>query len=629
MRELNDPDFGARFLVAENGSDVLSFIRLIKEGASTSGILAFDFETNALKEDRVNPLEDSILSCSFCFDDKVAYAFRLQSKNKWLYDDNVVNCIKEFYEWILNNKNIKKVIHNLKFDLKLVWRIVGKYPLVNDSSWEDTMIMAYLLDENNSVGLKRLASRYLNLDGFKYERMVLEVGKISNMSSLDWYIVSQYNCADSFMTYKLYYVLLDKMKADDLFDLYEKLCRPLLLLLLETEIIGFKLDIDYLKQKRMWYRDKLIELEREMSKIVGFNFNPRSVKQLRKVFESLSLSGKIDKFGKTGFSTDKNVLAKLSKQGDLVFVDKLLEFKKSQKISEFINGLLEKQRDGIISTNFLLNGTVTGRLSSREPNLQNLPRGAEVRRAFISRDGCKLVIADFEQIELRVASFYAKDKTMLDIFKSGGDIHSRTAIECFKLNCSEKEVKEKYPDLRVKAKGVNFGILYGLSPKSLAEYINVSIDDAKDYISRYFYLYTGIKDLIDKTRSSVIENEYVENIFGRKRRFLGLKNLVKSKGLNDEEVSSHLREAFNFLIQSTAVDICNLSIINVKKGVLENNLDAKLLVQVHDEQIWEVVNSGVERFCSILKSESEEVIGGFKTPIDLRICNSWGDKYAD
>jgi DNA polymerase-1 len=627
-----DKEWGCKFISAEDEKDIIEVIDSIHSDIKETKIVAFDFETSKITGDDdedVNPFQDSILSCSFCAREDTVYAFRLMDENEWIWNGEVVKKIKDLYSYLFN-KNITKVIHNVKFDLKLVWRILDKIPLPDDDTWEDTMVLSYLLDENTTSKLKFTANRYLEIDANKYEREINSLGNISKLKEIDWFVVSRYNCADSFMTRKLYFKLRELAEQEGVLTLYEKLYLGFLIVLLETELTGFEMDVDYIKKKSKEYKVSLEEIEkffREFTK--NPEFNPRSHDQKRKVLVDLGLDRYIKKKTKKSkkLSTDKETMESLEKYDDSGFVSNFLNYGRKEKERQFFDGFLERLDGRILRSSFLPHGTKTGRLSSQNPNFQNLIRGWLLKNAFVAKKGKKLIIADFNQEELRVTAFRSDDESMLEVYRKGGDIHSRTARVIFNPDCDESEIKEKYPTERYIGKKVNFAVLYGMTAESLAKEIKRSADEAQSFINAYFGEFKGVKRYIEEIYEIVIKNEYVENVFGRKRRFPGLNHMSMKFGSNNEAVAKMLREAFNFTIQSTAVDICDLSIVKIKRRAYKEKINFPLLCQVHDEMIWEVDEDKVDDFSEIIKEETYEIVEGLATPIDIEICDKWGDAY--
>lgn len=686
-----DVDWGMDYVIAENAKDVLVVIKEMRDKIKAGSVVALDFETEKLagdSDDNANPLQDSMFSISFAPDEDSVYTFRLQNDGKWLYPDAIVNEIISFFEMLMST-DIKKIVHNLKFDVKLVSRLVGRIPDVNDMSWEDTMILCYVMDENRTCKLKSAAGRFLNIDAGKFEEQINAHGKIKNVGNIDWLITAKYNCADSWMTRKLYFRLIALAEEEGVLDLYEKLYKGLSLVLLETEVHGFKVNMDYLKATLLEIEKSLADKLKDLSEfykrcrqerkdkieksllldhaidivtvklkktLEGVSeaaqsiwmelvqisadekkeFNPRSPMQLLLAIQYLkldvALQGAVDKrilkkTDKGRLPLDKDALAYLSDIDKSGFIKILLEFRKEEKTRGTITGLIERSdKENVIRTSYLQHGTTSGRLSSRDPNLQNLTRGPLIRSAFIPRDETDLVIADFSQIELRLAAFYSQDESMSAIYAADRDIHSRTAIVCYSLPCTEDKVKELFPDERTKAKIINFGILYGMSDWTLADTLGCERDDATRYISNYYGEFPGLLAYKREVEELVYREEVVMNVFGRRRRFPGLHDAIDKHGTQDGEIAHQLREAFNAIIQGTAADICNLTIVKVRRELLARGIYAPLLAQVHDEMVWEPRKEHSQEVKKVIEEIAPSIIEGCFTPIEVKVCKTWAEK---
>jgi len=681
MREIFDAEWKMKMIIAESAKDVLQMVSEISDKLIPGAIVAFDFETEKVEgddDDSVNPLADSLFSVSFACNEETVYTFRLQKDGQWMYPEMVVQEVVSLFKKLFN-RGVTKVLHNMKFDLKLVYRITGMLPQVDDMSWDDTMIMSYLVDENRTAKLKSAAGRYLTIDANKYESMLNDAGKISKINDIDWFITAQYNCADSWMTRRLRDVLWGRLIEQGLDSLYKNLYKGLLIALMEAEIKGFRVNAEYLREqlkkledglnskdkfmkdygeaifqrKILELKDKWLALKVESDKLNGVEkedaikrgqevenkflyfestvrngFNPRSVKQLKELVQLMDLAKFIEKTTNKGsLSLDREVLDMIVSKDSSGFIQTLIDYRKDEKTRGTIQGLLDRMdKDNLIHSSYLAHGTVTGRLSSRDPNLQNLPSGHLIRDAFIPRDGHDLVVCDFSQIELRIAAYYAQEETMLKIFMEGGDIHSKTALECFDLKVPVEEIKKLFPEQRRKAKIINFGILYGLSDYSLGKTLDCSKKDAGLYIEKYYVTFPGLKKLREDVIKEVLETETVTNMFGRKRRFPGLAAAYYKFGSNEKEIAHQLREAFNALIQSTAVDICNLSITKIRKRFLAEDLLIWLLGQVHDEMVWEPEKKYTEKVVEIVTEIAPNIVEGYVTPIDIKVCRNWGEK---
>lgn len=418
-----------------------------------------------------------------------------------------------------------------------------------------------------------------------------------------------------------YEELYNKIHKHNAFSIYYDIDLPLSFLLAKMELYGILIDKSYLVKMSEDFSREIAILERKIFDICGCEFNVASPKQLGEIlFEQMKLpGGKTSSKTKT-FSTGIEVLEYLSELGYEI-ADYLIRWRQITKLKNTYTDSLVNQIDPAtarIHTNFLQNSTSTGRLSSHNPNLQNIPiksaEGAKIRNAFIARPGYKIVSADYSQIELRVLSAIADIKPMQDAFKGNIDIHRATAAEVFKMAPDEVT-----PDLRRKAKAINFGIIYGISDFGLAKQLGITKQDAAKYISSYFAEYPGIEQYMSNIKSFVLEHGYVENIFGRKCFFPNIKDA------NYVNRNFALRAAINAPIQSSASDIVKLAMIAVDKAIKDAGLSAVMMLQIHDELIFEVLESDLEEAMNIIKTSMEKVVK-FEVPmiVDISSGYSWG-----
>lgn len=628
FNEYEDIDWGTRWVYEnspEEGVELVSFLSEELLDPSVEAV-SFDFETTKMAGDddeEVNGLKDEMYSVSFCFDNEAAYSLRINEKT--------MDPLANLFNMMMDRKDLHKIIQNFRFDSKLTYRLTNRMPVVGDHSWEDTLVQAYLLDENRSVGLKKIASRYLGVDGFKYENRLNEMGKISKIKEIDWFIASHYNCADSWMTYKLWPLFNRMLEEQDILTLYENLYKDLNIVLLETEVTGFRIDRKYLQDMTDKIWKEILDIRERLNKIAGFEFNLRSVPQVRKVLEKLDLARYVTKIVKTGISTDKDVLKELKPKDKSGFIDFMVSHREKATEKDYVDGILKRLDEyDICRSNFLPHGTRPGRLSSRNPNFQNLKKGRYgIRYAFIARPGYKLVIADFNQMELRILAWDSKDKVMLGIFERKGNIHSATAIVCFKLKCKEKGVKKEHPSEYGKGKTINFALIYGKTVYTLAKDLDCTEQEAEQLIGEILGSYKDVKYFKAEIYADACEYEYITNYFGKRRRFPGLRELRKKYSISDKKVAAMLREAFNARIQGPAGIMTNIAIIKTKKRCVKDDIDAKLLAQVHDEMVWEVRDDQVVDFIPAMKEESEEIIEGLHIPLEEKVVDRWGECYPE
>lgn len=410
----------------------------------------------------------------------------------------------------------------------------------------------------------------------------------------------------------LYLQLKDKVELYK--NVYYDIEMPLTKVLYKMEGAGFAIDVNVLQELSKEYRAKMVELEQDIFEIAGESFNVNSPKQLSSIlFEKLEL--KSGKKTKTGYSTDADSLSKLREQSPII--DKVLEYRKYSKlIGTYIDGFLPLvDGTGRIHTEFLQKGTTTGRIASKEPNLQNIPvrtdQGREIRKAFVAKEGHVLVCADYSQIELRVLAHISNDTVMIDAFNKGQDIHTRTASEVFDVPIDQVD-----RDMRRSAKAVNFGIVYGLSPFGLSSNLGIPFKVAKEYIDNYFSKYKGVRQYMSDVVEDAKRKGYVDTLMGRRRYIPQL--FSKNRNI----VSFGERVALNTPIQGTAADMIKLAMIKVQREL--ENMKSRLILQVHDELIVEAAEEEEQEICSILKSCMENVTE-LKVPVivDITADKRW------
>ena len=569
-------------VVLENEKELLDIIDKIGDN-----IVAFDTETDSLE----NP---KIVGFSFAFEKNRAYYVPINhfylGVGKQIDEKTALKAIKKILE--------KKVIgHNLKFDYKML----RDYGIKAPTPYADTMIMAWILDPDSPVGLDSTAKRYLNHQNIKFKEVV---GKNQNFGDIDIPTAAKYAAEDAIITLKLYEKLKDRLWEEVKWD-YENIEMPFINILIDMEKEGIKVDIEYLKNLQEKLTQKLKTLTKEIYDLAGQEFNIKSPKQLSHIlFEVLKLPAK--KKTKTGYSTDEKVLNSLKNAHPIM--PKLLEYRKLDKLlSTYVIPLKEyakKDKNHKIYTNFLQTGTATGRLSSKNPNLQNIPTSTEIniRNAFITD---KLFVSlDYSQIELRLLAHFSEDENLINAFLNDKDIHLETAVKIF----GEKEA-QKYRPI---AKSINFGLIYGMGPKKLSETINVSTKEAKEFIEKYFASFPTVKDFIEKTKLEAREKGFVETLLKRRRFF----NFASA---NARTIAAYEREAVNTIFQGSAADIIKKAMVDIKNAFP----DSKMVLQIHDELIFEIEN----------KKEAEEykkiMENAFKLKVPLKVGMSFAKRWGE
>ena len=535
--------------------------------------------------------------------------------------DNAVVTAELFFERYADDWNallrelfsidIRKVSHNVKDLMRLL--LANNLPA--DGFVFDTAIAAYLLEATaGSYDLQRLFVSYFNEELPKPIHLEAEAFSLLGDSvAAEAAFDSHAAAVDG-----LYEVLSAKLRELNLWELFETVEMPLCRVLAEMELAGCRVDQGALVSFGEMLAERSAELEQAIYDLAGEAFNINSPKQLGEIlFGKLGLPH--GKKTKTGWSTNADVLEKLRYEAPIV--GKVLEYRQYAKLkSTYADGLLKAiDPDGRIRTSFQMTVTATGRLSSTEPNLQNIPTrtdlGSEIRRMFIPADGCVLVDADYSQIELRLLAHIAGDETMKTAFITGQDIHTATAAQVFHV-----EPADVTPDMRRSAKAVNFGIVYGISAFSLSQDIGVSVAEAKAYMEAYFATFPGVRKYMDEVVEQARETGFVETIFHRRR------DLPELKSSNFNLRSFGERVALNMPIQGTAADIMKLAMVAVHKRLEAEFPEARLVLQVHDELIVECPAEQAEAVAKLLEEEMEQVVC---LPVPLTAEAHWGRNWLE
>ena len=562
-------------------------------------VVAFDTETTSTTS-RVA----KIVGFSFCYDENRAFYVPIDHFYLGVGDQVKKEVAKEAIKKLFS---FKIVGQNLKYDFNI---LLQNFDFLPDTLEADTMIEAWLKDPSSSVGLDNLAKRY-----FKYEMVKFKdiVKKGDDFSSVDIDKACMYASEDAWMTLRLYNFFKENLESN-LQKEAKEVEYPFVMTLLsmENEGIGVKIEfLEYLLQKA----NKTLEtLTKSIYELARSEFNINSTKQLGEIlFEKLKL--KKGKRTKTGYSTDEKVL--LSLKDEHPIIEKILEYRESFKLkSTYIEPLLKLARmdkNSRIYTSFLQTGTATGRLSSKNPNLQNIPvrseLGREIREAFIAKDGYKLVSLDYSQIELRLLAHFSKDPSLIEAFKEDKDIHLETAIKIFG--------KERAYEKRAIAKSINFGLLYGMGSRKLSDEIGVSQKEAKEYIISYFESFPTVKTYLESIVEYSKEHGYVKTLLGRKRYF-------DYSSANSFLKASYERESVNTVFQGSAADLIKLAMNKMYNILLDSN--NAMLLQIHDELIFEVKDDEVNRFSNLAK-ETMEGIYSLNVPLkcSVSVGSNWGE----
>jgi len=578
-----------------------------------------DFIKNLKKQEQIvldtettstNPIECELLGISFCWKPSEAYYIPFSNLEKYPV------LFKELKE-LIEDDDIKKCGHNIKYDMLALSSCSITLAGINF----DTMIASYLLNPGSRAhGLDNLVFTELGHQMIPIENLIGKGKQEKNMAEVELAKISEYSCEDADYTFRLMQHLkpkLNQYKSDEIFNEIEI---PLIPVLAEIEKNGIKLDAEFLEKLNKKLSVQIKKTEEEIFKMAGYEFNISSPIQLKELlFDKLKISAKNIKKGKTGLSTAASELNKL--RGKHPIIDLISEYREFSKlISTYVSALpkLINKKTERIHTSFNQTITATGRLSSSNPNLQNIPirteLGKSIRKAFIAKKGYKIISADYSQVELRIIASLSKDEKMINAFKSGADIHTSTAAEIFKV--SSKDVTK---NMRRQAKAINFGIIYGMGPRGLAESANISYEEAQNFIDEYFILYKNVKIYIDDELNSARKKGYVETFFGRRRY---LPEIASNAPFIR---SSAERMAINHPIQGTSADLIKIAMINLHKKI-SGNADIKMILQIHDELLFEVKESFAKNAEKLIKEEMENA-AKFEASIkvDIKIGDNWGE----
>ena len=580
---------------------------LIKE-LETAPEFCFDTETTGL-----DPLVADIIGMSFsCKKGEASYVPLLGN------EEEVISILNEFRHLFENEEKII-IAQNLKYDLK----ILHKYGLSIKGKVFDTMIAHYILHPDSRHNMNVLAETFLNYRPISIETLIGKKGKNqTSMRDADLNKVSEYAGEDADITFQLKDVFDPLLEKDKLTDLFNNIEMPLVQVLAEMEEEGIRLDVDTLKAFSNELTADLTDLEKDILKMAGTDFNIDSPKQLGQIlFEVLVITDKPPKTKTGQYSTSEDVLAKLTGKHEIV--EKVLSYRSLKKLkSTYADSLPNEvsEMTGRIHTTYSQTIAATGRLSSVSPNLQNIPiktaRGREIRKAFIPRDSNHLLLsADYSQIELRIIAALSGDENMIAAFKNNEDIHTSTAAKIFGVKPDEVD-----REMRTKAKSVNFGIIYGVSSFGLAQNINSSRSEAKEIIDSYFAQYPGVRQYMDQSIENARKQGYVETIMKRRRY---LRDINSSNGIVRGAAE---RNAINAPIQGSAADIIKLAMINIHRQMEKENFSSKMLLQVHDELVFDARKDELDRLKILVRQNMEHAV---KLDVPLIVEMNAADNWLD
>ena len=617
-KDNNKKEISSNFITINNISQLSEIINEINK----KGLLSIDIETNSL-----NIEKSQLVGISLCYDQNNSYYIPINHKDvltkKRLSQQLAEKDVLEKIKLICSNSAILKIGQNLKYDI----RILKKYG-INFHSFDDTMLLSYVLDNGlTRHGMDDLAYRHLNYSTIKFKDLVGTGKKQITFDYVPIDYATKYAAEDALITLKLYNELKPRLINEKNSSVYEKIDRPLINVLSSMEELGILVNKEYLKKLSDEFYNESIKIEKKIYKITDKDFNIGSPKQLGEIlFIDMKIQG--GKKTKTGtYSTDSGILEDLSLQGHKI-AKLVLDWREVSKLRSTYTDALQNQIDEKtkrVHTSYATATTLTGRLSSNDPNLQNIPirteKGRKIRHAFIAEKNYKIVSFDYSQIELRLAAEISKDKNFISAFVNGEDIHSSTAKEIF--NLTDKELSSEH---RRKAKTINFGILYGISPYGLAKQLSITNSEAKIYIENYFSRFPKVKDYMDYQINFAKINNYVETIFARK---------CNIKGINDKNFAVRgfaERQSINSPIQGTAADIIKLSMIEIHKSIINKNLNAKMLLQVHDELVFEIKDNHIEESVVSIKNIMETTHLKYKDfivplTVEYGVGNTWGESH--
>jgi len=568
--------------------------------------VCFDTETTGL-----DPLLAELVGCSFCFEKGKAWYVALNSGRSACQDK--LEKMRPFFE----AKHIEKIGQNIKYDLA----VLANYGIEIKGKLFDTMLAHYLIEPDMRHNMDDLAERYLGYETVSITSLIGKKGKNQlSMRDVDIEKVKEYAAEDADITWQLRQVFEPKLKEIEVENVFHDLEIPLIPVLASMERAGVNLDVPFLKQYSGELEAETKTLEKQIYELAGVKFNIASPKQLGEVmFEKLKLDEKAKKTKTGQYQTGEDILQKLAHKHALPAL--ILDFRQNQKLkSTYVDAmpLLVNPNTGRLHTSFNQAVAATGRLSSNNPNLQNIPirteKGREIRKAFIARDAHHvLVSADYSQIELRIIASISEDPGMMEAFSQGLDIHTATASRVFGVPLDQVD-----GDMRRKAKTVNFGIIYGISAFGLSERVGISRGEAAEIIEAYFAQFPGIKKYMDETIHFCRENGFVKTLMGRRRYIRDINSQ------NRTVVGFAERNAINAPIQGSAADMIKIAMIKVEERLRKEKLQSRMILQVHDELLFDVPKEEVEVLIQLVKHEMETAMP-LKVPVVVEAGsgNNW------
>jgi DNA polymerase-1 len=587
-------------------------LRSLTELVRKKGLVCLDTETTSK-----SPLSAELVGISFCIEPGTAYYLPLGHVLSETEGQIGIDKARPLLKESLADPHIKKIGQNIKYDAE----VLARYGIDLKGLFFDTMIASYVIDPTlRQHNLDYLAQHYLGYRMLSYEE-VTEHSRNRSFASVPVNKAKEYSCEDAEVTLLLKTLLDRKLKDTDNYALFQDLEMQLIPVIMEMEMSGVKIDVDFFKTMSREFADELSILEKRIVDLAGEQFNVNSPQQLGYIlFEKLKLPAQKRTRKKSGYSTDVEVLTELARLHEIPSM--LLRFRMLSKLkSTYLDALvgLVNQTTGRVHTSYNQTVTATGRLSSSNPNLQNIPirtiEGREIRKGFIADKDHLLLSADYSQIELRVFAHYSDDPVLLDAFRRGEDIHTRTAAEVFGV-----DPKMVSPEMRRMAKTINFGIIYGMGPIKLAKELGISRKVAQDYLDNYYERYEGVKKFKANILSHARSNGYVSTLLKRRRY---LPNINSENGNLRGEAE---RAAINTPIQGTAADLIKMAMINIARRLKKEHFGTKMLLQVHDELVFEVPERELTPASKLIRKEME---GVYPLNIPIKVDISWGKNWEE
>ena len=509
---------------------------------------------------------------------------------------------------ILEDQKIKKIGQNLKYDMLAVWQ----YDIDVQGVAFDTMIASYILRADGQHNLDALAREYLNYAMVSYDDLTGSGKNRKDIRDVPLEAIARYSCEDADITFRLYEVLREKLQQEKMLSLCQEVEFPLCSVLARMERAGISIDVEHLADMSKELERELDRLTRDIYRLAGGAFNINSTQQLSEVlFTNLKLPPV--RKTKTGFSTDVGVLEALRNEHPII--EKLLEYRQLSKLkSTYIDSLptMVNPRTGRVHTSYNQTVAATGRLASSDPNLQNIPIrtefGRSIRKAFVPGKKSQLLMsADYSQIELRVMAHVSGDEGLAEAFRNNEDVHATTAAKVFGVS-----LRDVTREMRRKAKEVNFGIMYGIGPYGLATRLEISQSEAKEIIERYFERFPKVKQYIEETKALAYRQGYVTTLLGRRRYLPEIQSNNQNLRQNAE------RQAINMPIQGTAADMIKIAMVRIDAELIRNKLQSKMLLQVHDELVFEIEKDEETAMRKLVEKQMKEALK-LNVPVEVEI----------